>query len=213
MTTEHTATLKQETAFHWAGQSRKIAPWIGRALFVMAGALLLVSLALPYWRLVLFAPQYPGGLRMQAYATRLTGDVREIDGLNHYIGMRKLESAARVERTLARYAVPVLAALIAVAAFLPTRWAWVPVVLLLAYPLVFVADLAFWLYYAGHTLDPTAAIRLKPFTPSLLGEGKIAQFRTLTQFGIGFYLAAGAAITGIMATLFRWWEARVAVRG
>lgn len=212
MTTQ-TAVTKQETTLPRAGQPHKVLPWIGRALFVVAGVLLLASLAFPYWGLVLFAPQYPGGLRLQAYATRLTGDVREIDGLNHYIGMRKLETAARIERTIARYAVPALTLLILAAAFLPTRWAWVPVVLLLSYPLLFAADLAFWLYYAGHTLDPTAAIRLKPFTPPLVGEGKIAQFRTLAQFGTGFYMAAAAALMGIAALLFRRWGAKLIVRG
>ncbi|GBD11709.1 hypothetical protein HRbin23_01381 [bacterium HR23] len=211
MTAERTATQPQQEGIR--RQGRWAPRWVARGLLVAAGALLLLSLAFPYWGLVLFAPQYPGGLRMQAYATRLAGDVREINGLNHYIGMRKLETAARIERMLARYAVPLLAVLVAVSAFLPTRWAWVPVVLLLAYPLVFAGDLAFWLYYSGHSLDPTAPIRLKPFTPPLLGEGKIAQFRTAAQFGTGFLLASASAVLAVLALLVRRREAKLAVRG
>src|ERR1044071_6267354 len=66
----------------------------------LAAVLLVASIFLPYWRLTLLAPQYPGGLRVEAYLDRLDGDVREIDGLNHYIGMPPLGEAAKIERSL-----------------------------------------------------------------------------------------------------------------
>lgn len=52
-----------------------------------AALLLLISIFLPYWQLTLLAPQYPEGLKMQAYVNHISGDVDEIDELNHYIGM------------------------------------------------------------------------------------------------------------------------------
>ena len=61
---------------------------------------------MPYWSLVLHAPQYPGGLVVNAYINHLEGDVQEIDGLNHYIGMRPLGEAAQFERTEALYGDP-----------------------------------------------------------------------------------------------------------
>src|SRR5262245_55551476 len=66
----------------------------------LAGLLLAASIYLPYWKMTLLAPQYPDGLRVQAHLDRLTGDVREIDGLNHYIGMRPLGEAAAFERSM-----------------------------------------------------------------------------------------------------------------
>ena len=46
----------------------------------------------------MFAPQYPEGLRLHIYAWKLDGgnhgqDIREINVLNHYIGMRDLQSS------------------------------------------------------------------------------------------------------------------------
>ena len=67
-------------------------------IFMMARILLLVSIFFPYWHMELNAPQYPNGLYLTAYVNHLTGDVREIDGLNHYIGMRPLGEAAAFER-------------------------------------------------------------------------------------------------------------------
>src|SRR3990172_12431548 len=64
-------------------------------LFIAAAALLVISVFLPYWQLTLHAPQYPQGLHVQSYLNRLDGDVKEINGLNHYIGMRPLRSEER----------------------------------------------------------------------------------------------------------------------
>ena len=44
-----------------------------------AAVLLIVSIFLPYWGLVLHAPQYPKGLAIVAYVNRLEGDVWEIE--------------------------------------------------------------------------------------------------------------------------------------
>ena len=75
------------------------------SFLALASVLLLVSLFQPYWRMVLHAPQYPKGLTVHAYLNRLEGDVAEIDGLNHYIGMRKLDEVAKLERELSIMAV------------------------------------------------------------------------------------------------------------
>src|SRR5690606_16832591 len=69
-------------------------------LLLLARVLLLVSLFLPYWHMELFAPQYPDNLHLTAHLNYLSGDVAEIDGLNHYIGMRSLEEAAQLERSV-----------------------------------------------------------------------------------------------------------------
>ena len=50
---------------------------------------------LPLWNLTMFAPQYPDGLRLDIYDHTLVGgndgqDVKEINLLNHYIGMHDL---------------------------------------------------------------------------------------------------------------------------
>ena len=63
-----------------------------RAFLVLAFLLLIPSYLFPLWTLTMFAPQYPEGLRMGIYSYKLEGgnngqDVKEINVLNHYIGM------------------------------------------------------------------------------------------------------------------------------
>src|SRR5690606_5412243 len=66
-------------------------------LLATAAVLLLISIFLPYWKMTLMAPQYPGGLSVQVYVNQMTGDVAEIDGLNHYIGMRSEEHTSELQ--------------------------------------------------------------------------------------------------------------------
>lgn len=169
---------------------------------VVAALLRIVSIALPYWSITLHAPQYPGGLTIDAYPYKLTGDVFEVDGLNHYIGMMKLGDAAVLEQTISRFAIPVIALLAVVSFWVRSRWRWLLVAPVVIYPIIFVLDLFAWLYYAGHSLDSTAALSssIKEFTPRILGTGVIGQFSTEATFGIGFYLVVLAAIIVIAVT-------------
>jgi hypothetical protein len=163
---------------------------------VAAAILLFISIFLPYWSLVLHAPQYPGGLVIHSYVNHLEGDVSEIDGLNHYIGMRPLEEAAQLERAVAIYAIAALGLLVLAAVFIHSPWSALlslPAILL---PVVFLADLYYWLNNFGQNLDPNAALSnaVDPFTPTILGEGLIGQFRTVAYADIGLLMAAGTSI-------------------
>ncbi len=172
--------------------------------FLLASAVLLIgSIFLPYWNIILRAPQYPKGLTIDVYVNKLEDmrSVREVDGLNHYIGMIKLTDAATIERAISVYSIPLVAVLAVASVFLNGRWrtlARIPVVI---YPVVFVIDLFAWLYYAGHNLDQTAALSssISEFTPRIVGTGVIGQFKTKAQFEAGFWLAVVAAILALIA--------------
>jgi hypothetical protein len=164
----------------------------------LAGAaiLIIISIFLPYWSLVLHAPQYPKGLVVNAYINHLAGDVQEIDSLNHYIGMRPLGEAAQLERSISVFAISALALLVLAAVFIHSPWAALlslPAVLL---PPVFLADLYFWLNHFGQNLDPRAALSnsVDPFTPTILGEGIIGQFKTVAYADFGLLLASAASL-------------------
>lgn len=165
-------------------------------LLFAAATALIVTVFLPMWKMRLYAPQYPGGLEVVAYLNRLEGDITEIDGLNHYIGMRPLGDAAVLERTLSIYAIVGLTALVAGAIFVHSRWAALLTVPALLFPAVFLGDLAFWLRTWGLNLDPSAPLStsIKPFVPPFLGEGVIGQFRTVASPGAGLYLATLASV-------------------
>lgn len=185
--------------------ARSAVRYLKLSLLVLAGALLIGSIFLPYWNIVLHAPQYPRGLSVDVYVNTMepAKNVREVDGLNHYIGMIKLTDAATFERAISRFAIPVLA-LLAVASFwLRGRWQILARLPIVIYPLVFAVDLFVWLYYAGHSLDPKAALSssIKEFTPRLLGEGKIGQFSTEASFERGFFVAVLAAAIVLLVTV------------
>ncbi len=173
------------------------------AAALLACALLAGALVLPLWRMELVAPQYPEGLVMRAYGYKFAedpashyDDVREINGLNHYIGMKPIK-----EVTEMRLFVPGVAALIAGTLLLPfVAWqrVWFRRLIVAGFwtmPLFFIADLQYWLYNYGHTLDPDAALDMDPFTPKVFGETRVWNFHSQTGFEAGFYLMVAAALT------------------
>jgi hypothetical protein len=174
-------------------------------VLVIAAALLIGSIFLPYWDITLHAPQYPKGLHVEVFVYKMTParNVFEVNGLNHYIGMMPLEDAARIEREISRFAIPVLAVLAVASFWLRGTWRLVARIPIMIYPLIFIADLFAWLYYAGHSLDPNRPLTAIPeFTPRILGEGVIGQFSTQAHFDRGFYLAVVAALLVLAVTLW-----------
>jgi hypothetical protein len=141
--------------------------------------------------MVLEAPQYPKGLKVTVYVNRLTGDVSEIDGLNHYIGMRPLGEAAQLERSVSIAAIAVVALLIVAAIVIHTKWAALLALPAVLMPYLFLADMYFWMANFGQNLDPTAPLSssIEPFTPPILGEGVVGQFKTVASWEIGLWLA------------------------
>jgi hypothetical protein len=190
---------------------------ISTALYIGAAVLLLASIFFPYWGLILQAPQYPGGLEMRVFANRMTGDedpaldeVSEIDGLNHYIGMKSLYNAAQVERAIALPAVFLMGFLLVVAAFWRKRYTWVLTIPALAFPFVFLADLGLWMRYYGLNLDPYAPLSsaIEPFVPPVLGEGVIGQFSTVSYVSIGWFMAVGGSVLIVAGLIAQLWTSR-----
>lgn len=175
-----------------ANRARYLTPTL---IFMIARVLLLVSIFFPYWHMELEAPQYPNGLFLTAYVNHLTGDVKEIDGLNHYIGMRPLGEAASFERTASVWMIIAMFLLVEGAAFVHSKWAVLLAIPALTFPLGFIADLYYWMRTFGLNLDPEAPLSssVKPFVPTVIGEGGIGQFKTYADMGTGYWLAVGCA--------------------
>ena len=167
------------------GQRWRVAVLTGLALVAYA-----VTLFVPWWRITLLAPQYPRGLTLTVGLSGFAGDAREVDLLNHYIGMSHLEEAAPLERQLAAFGV-IAIALVAVAAVVLARRRIGALFLvpLIAFPVVFLIDSFYWMYRFGHDLNPKAPVHIPPFTPRLFGTGNIGQFHTTAYPHIGFVLA------------------------
>lgn len=169
-----------------------------------AAVLLFISIFFPYWKITLFAPQYPQGLRATMYVNKLTGDVQEIDELNHYIGMKPMGEAAVLERTLSIFIVIGIALLIAGAAYIHSPFALFLCIPAVFYPAFFLGDLYFWMRNFGMNLDKRAPLSgaIKPFVPPILGEGKIAQFLTTATWETGLYMSIAASVLILVGLYF-----------
>jgi hypothetical protein len=180
------------------------ARWLVVALGLGGAGLFALSFFHDWWGFWLYAPQYPGGLRLQIALTGMGGDVKEIDLLNHYIGMAHLEDAAPMERHLAVYGVAAIATIsVALLVASGRRLNKLVAIPALAFPVVFLADSFYWLYSFGHHLNPRAPLKIGTFTPELFGNGKIGQFETYATPALGFWLAVAGVACVVVAAVLR----------
>lgn len=171
----------------------------GRLLLVALVIPLGISFFFPLWRISMRAPQYPSGLHMDIFAYKLDGghdghDVVELNALNHYIGMKKLDRAGVPELGWIPFALGALALLTLRVAVLGRVRDLVDLSVLISYvTLFFFARFVMMLYRYGHDLDPTAALTLKPFMPVIIGTKQVANFTTQS------YPLVGTILVGIFA--------------
>ncbi len=184
--------------------------------WVVATAALLLALlyVVPLWRIDLGAPQYPEGMGLRIWIDRIEGaapnDLRNINGLNHYIGMRAIEPDQIAELRYMPIIVAVLIATgLAVALVGRRRWlfAW-----LAAYAAVAAAGLVDfwrWEYDYGHNLDPEAAIKIPgmAFQPPLLGDKQLLNFQASSWPDLGgaaAVLSLGVVLLVALYEVRRW---------
>jgi len=64
-------------------------------------------------------------------------------------------------------------------------------------------DYSGWLWWYGHTLNDMGAFSVKPFMPTVFGNGKVAQFTTHSYPDIGFGLMMLSSFMLAAAALIR----------
>lgn len=87
---------------------------------------------------------------------------------------------------------------------------WLLVVVPLALPVGFIAEYAGWLWWYGHSLNEMGAFTLKPFMPTVFGDGKVAQFTTHSYPALGFGLMLASSVVLALAALIRLKQVRLA---
>lgn len=70
-------------------------------------------------------------------------------------------------------------------------------------PLYFLIEYAGWLWFFGHNMHPWGAFTVKPFMPTVFGEGKVAQFSTYSYPYWGYGLLVVVFICLTLALLLR----------
>ena len=87
---------------------------------------------------------------------------------------------------------------------------WILVLAPMALPVGFLAEYAGWLWWYGHTLNEMGAFTLKPFMPTVFGDGKVAQFATHSYPSTGFFLMLASSALLLLAALIRFKQVRLA---
>ncbi len=170
--------------------------WYWTACGLLAAVVLVVASFLPLWSLTLHAPQYPQGLNLTAYGTSLEGDLNEINGLNHYIGIKAIEPDSIFELTLFPYVMSLLIVTVVAGAILVRNWRLRALLALAvwAIPVTLLIDTQWWLYSYGHDLNPDAPIKVAEFTPRVLGSTTVMNFNSDAMVASGFWLMALAGL-------------------
>ncbi|MBX7152008.1 hypothetical protein K1X84_10235 [bacterium] len=166
-------------------------------IMLLAASLILIGLYFtPLWWIKLDAPQYPEGLGLYIWIDQITGqnpnDLKTINGLNHYIGMKIITPESIPELTLMPYIVGFLIVSGFLVTFLSDRnWLLVWIGIFLIVLVAGLVDFYLWEYDYGHNLNPDAPIKVPGMTyqPPLIGTKQLLNMRTTSLPYIGGALA------------------------
>ncbi len=189
----------------------------GSRILVLVAALAMgLVYVLPLWRIELEAPQYPEGLGMVIRIDDVAGvklhDLSNINNLNHYIGMKRIEPDAIPELVFMPMILGGLIALGLLVAALGRRrllYGWVA--LFLAVSVAGLVDFWKWEYDYGHDLDDETAIIKIPgmsYQPPLIGSRQILNFTAHSWPGAGGWILIAAAATGVLVAGTEWRRGR-----
>ena len=196
-----------------SGMTSNLSRW----LIALSASMLAVVFLVPVWRISLLAPQYPEGLGMLIRINTITGvkpaDLNNINGLNHYIGMKEIVP----ESIPVLHVMPiVLAGLIVLgllAALIGRRWAgWSWLGVFAAAGAAGLVEFYRWSYDYGHNLAADAIIKVPGMTyqPPMLGSKQLLNFTATSWPDIGGWIAAAAFLVGFAALVLSYQKGRVA---
>lgn len=146
----------------------------------ISAILLSLLYVLPIWHISLKAPQYPEGLGLLICIDKINGegdfDLQNLNGLNHYIGMQKIEPASIPELKIMPVVVGFFIIFGLLAALIGKRYLAIAFIILFFVGAVGgLADFWKWEYEYGHNLNPEAAIKIPGMTyqPPFIGTEQL----------------------------------------
>ena len=192
---------------------------------MIIGSILLLGLfKFPLWNIMLGAPQYPDPLGMNIYIDGIQGvsefDLQNIDGLNHYIGMKTIPKPGEMwEFSIFPKVILGMALLGCIIGLLGfynkvsykffISW----FILMSVLGILGMYDFNNWLMDYGSNLDPHAIIKVTnpdgtpmSYKPPLFGYQKLLNFDVSSLPHIGGYLM----FVGMSLTLVAFWLGRKA---
>lgn len=175
------------------------------------GALLLLALYyMPFWTINMSAPQYPEGLGMYIHIDDVTGhkrhDLRNINTLNHYIGMAEIHKEDFPEFEVMPWIIGsmiIFGLLAAVTGSTKMVITWLVLMTLLG--IGGLIDFYLWGYDYGHNLSPDAPIKVPgmSYQPPLIGCKQLLNIRACSLPYTGSIFIA---LSMIIAAGVLWFE-------
>lgn len=184
-----------------SGKISRTSQWI-----LLLGALsLLLTNFVPVWRIDLWAPQYPEGLTMKIWLSKLSGQVEIINGLNHYIGMAHIKEEMFPEFKILPYCVAFLSFAGVIAALARSKKGLLAYfILLVASAVVALYDFWKWGYEYGHNLSDDAPIKVPgmAYQPPLLGYKELLNFGAYSIPDIGGWIFAAFGLSLVSVLVY-----------
>ncbi len=160
----------------------------------------------PIWYVALEAPNYPkesfpNGIPVYYHFDGFSGDVFEMETINHFIGMDPMKRGAPYLRAAAPYALVFVAVLFIFYMLFDSKILNLLMLIPVALPLIFIGFYSYWLYWFGHHMHEWGAFKIKPFTPTVFGDGKVAQFTTHSYPTTGFWILVAISVLSLLAII------------
>ncbi|MGB9664388.1 MAG: hypothetical protein ACPL25_05650 [Ignavibacteria bacterium] len=181
---------------------------LSKKIVLVASIILIGVYFFPIWSIDLQAPQYPEGLGLRIWINEITGakyhDLENINGLNHYIGMKPINPDDIPELKIMPF---ILGFMILFDLFnamkgnRTTIYAWIIIFILLG--AVGLYDFYIWGYEYGHNLDPNAPIKVPGMTyqPPLIGSKQLLNITAISLPAFGSFIILISIILNAVALI------------
>jgi len=179
-----------------------------KIIVIVASLILVLSFFFPIWYIDLEAPQYPEGIGLEIWLHKIAGrtpnDLVNINGLNHYIGMKEINPDAIPEMKIMPFIIIFLIVFGLISGISGNRslvYIWIMLFIVVA--AVGIYDFYMWEYDYGHNLNPHAAIKIPgmAYQPPLIGSKMLLNFNAISMPHLGSWVLVAAVVLAVIALI------------
>jgi len=170
--------------------------------------MIMLTFVFPLWYIDLEAPQYPEGIGLEIWINQIVGqnphDLDNINGLNHYIGMKEIKPESIPELKIMPFLMIFMMLFGLMAAILgkrPIVYTWILLFIIMA--VVGMYDFYMWEYDYGHNLNPQAAIKIPgmAYQPPLIGSKMLLNFNAISMPDVATYILVCTVVLAAAALI------------
>ena len=179
-----------------------------RIIVIVASLILVLSFFFPIWYIDLEAPQYPEGIGIEIWLNKITGqkpnDLANINGLNHYIGMKEIVPDTIPELKIMPFIIIFLIVFGLITGISGKRsLVYIWIILFIVIAAVGIYDFYMWEYDYGHNLNPHAAIKIPgmAYQPPLIGSKMLLNFNAISMPHIGSWVLVASVVLAVIALI------------